>query len=296
MVNQQQLLRMIESVPPFPESVHKVLIMTASSDCSPKALVKVIEHDPILTAEVLRLVNSAYFGLSRNVTSINHAVVYVGINTIKNVAIALATKGALPAKNKAGLDMRQFWEHSLMVGVLAKLLAGSREQGAEEEANYFVAGLLHDIGKILFGHFIPEQYLQISSYMAEHNADELVAENAVLGVDHCQVGALLAEKWKLPEVLVSSIRYHHDVDSAPAHSPVLYATAAANLAAHFVAREAKEFDSHKSDSIAMVSKGFGVEMSEKLHSWLGCDLESAVLGISGLSDELQKAKAFIDVV
>ncbi|MCP5207288.1 MAG: HDOD domain-containing protein [Hahellaceae bacterium] len=286
MISQQQLIRMVESIPPFPESVHQVLSLTASVDCAPKALVKVIEHDPILTAEVLRLVNSAYFGLSRHVTSINHAVVYVGINTVKNVAIALSTKGALPAKNTAGLDMRQFWEHSLTVGVLARLLAAPRAAGEINEANYFVAGLLHDIGKILFAHFIPQEYRQVAESLADYGYDELATERAVLGTDHCQAGAMLAEKWKLPTSLVRSIRFHHDVEAADEQSPELYATAAANLAAHLV-------------SAARATPGAGgdhVVVPEVLRAWLGDELPQVVNGIVGLSEEIDKAKAFIEVV
>ncbi len=149
-INEDQILEMVEKMPAFPQSVHRILALTSNVDCSPKELVAVIEHDPILTLKVLKLVNSAYFGLSKEIDSVNRAVVFVGINTIKNLAITVATTGSLPKTNRAGINMKDFWGHSLSVGVIAKLLASDRETAGSVLSSFFVAGLLHDLGKILF--------------------------------------------------------------------------------------------------------------------------------------------------
>jgi len=94
-----RLLAMVESMPAFPESVHQIMSMTADINCSPKDLVKVIERDPIMTMKILKLVNSAFFSLSRNVASVQHALVYLGLNTVKNLAISIATVDALPRQS-----------------------------------------------------------------------------------------------------------------------------------------------------------------------------------------------------
>ena len=241
----------------------------------------------MLTAEVLRLVNSAYFGLSREVTSINHAVVYVGINTVKNVAIALATKGALPTKNKAGLDMRQFWEHSLTVGIIAKKVMEARGGESKQDANFFVAGLLHDIGKIIFAHFMPDDYKQVIDEIDEAPwslTRALVAEKNILGFDHGEVGAVLAEKWKLPDDLACSIGCHHKIELASTQSDLLFATASANIISHVIERR----ESHPDESLS-------IEVPKVLEDWLGAPVEGILDKICGLDEELEKAKAFIEV-
>ena len=109
----KKLLAAVEKMPAFPKSVHQVLKLAADINCSQKDLVEVIKNDPVFTLKILRLVNSAYFGLSREITSINHASVYLGLNTLKNVALGLAAVGAIPKISGGGRDMGAFWLHSL---------------------------------------------------------------------------------------------------------------------------------------------------------------------------------------
>ena len=119
----QELLEMCERMPAFPASVQKVIALTSDINSSPKDLVKVIDHDPVLTMKILKVANSAYFGLSRKIVSINHAVVYLGLNTVKHVALAIAAIGSLPRENNADFDMDDFLLHSLTTAVLTRSLA-----------------------------------------------------------------------------------------------------------------------------------------------------------------------------
>ena len=143
----KKLLTAVEKMPAFPKSVHEVLKLASDINCSQKELVEVIKKDPVFTLKILRLVNSAYFGLSREITSINHASVYLGLNTLKNVALGLAAVGAIPKSNVAGLDMGAFWLHSLAVATSTRMLGAMLGVTRDEAADYFAAGLLHDIGK-----------------------------------------------------------------------------------------------------------------------------------------------------
>src|SRR5262245_9703103 len=113
-INHDELLKLVDNMPTFPSSAHRIIELTNDMNCAPKDLVKVIEHDPILTLNVLKLVNSAYFGLAAKVTSVKHAVVYLGINTVKNLALSIAAMGALPSQNELGFNMSNFWWHSLV--------------------------------------------------------------------------------------------------------------------------------------------------------------------------------------
>ena len=118
----RRLSAMVESMPAFPESVHQVMSMTADINCSPKDLVKVIESDPIMTMKILKLVNSAFFALSRNVASVQHALVYLGLNTVKNLAISIATVDSLPRQSIPELPMAAFLTHSLATASMAQHL------------------------------------------------------------------------------------------------------------------------------------------------------------------------------
>lgn len=292
-INHDQLIDMVDKIPTFQESVHRILALTTSPDCSAKDLVQVIEHDPILTIRVLKLVNSAYFGLSQEVTSVNHSVVYVGINTIKNVAISVATTGALPKTNKAGLNMNVFWQHSLTVGVIAKLLAENKGVGKNEQANYFVGGLLHDIGKVLFAHFIPVEYQQVLHKSETENIPLYQAEKELLGFDHSEIGAMVAEKWQLPSDLISSIRNHHGSEEQE-HSPLSLAIYAANQAAHYLALIKQAADNDDENALIMATN-IDKSLPQSVQTWLGWPLSDVSNWLSNLDEEVDKALAFIDL-
>ncbi|MDQ7002455.1 MAG: HDOD domain-containing protein [Ghiorsea sp.] len=206
---QDKIGRMVESMPAFPRSVHKVLELTSNMNCAPKDIVEVIEHDPVMTAKMLKLVNSAFYSLPRKITSMKHAVIYIGINTVKNLALSIATVGMLPTHNKADCDMSAFLLHALVTGSIARKLSTFVHQEGFDAIDFFVAGLLHDFGKIVFVRAMPEIFLQ-AKQMAEQEGIPLIeAEYRLFGADHSQVGAILGQQWKFPETLVQAIAEHH---------------------------------------------------------------------------------------
>ena len=280
-LDHDKLAKMVERIPPFPQSVNRILEITASMDCPPKEIVAVIEHDPILTMKLLKLVNSSYFGLSNEVTSIKQTVVYVGINTIKNVAISLATLAALPKTTCAGLDAQQIWRHSLQVGVIARLLARYKKVPSSQSAGYFVAGLLHDIGKLVLAEFLADDYAAMltTQDVAELALPLYMREQKRFGVDHAEVGGLIAAKWQFPVDLVASIRLHHHSE-LPAENPLALSIAFANVLSHYLERRALD------------AKVPLPELSGVLKTWVG-DVESALKSLTDLDDELQKAQAFL---
>ncbi len=208
-LNQARLIDMVEKMPAFPRSVQKVLSMTARPDIAPKALVGVIERDPVLTGKVLKVVNSAYFGLSRQLTSIKHAVVFVGINTIKHLALSVAAIGALPQRNQAGLAMDAYLRHSLATGTIARLLARRVEPNLRDIEDFFLAGLIHDIGKVVLAIYLPAEYTQVLRRAEALQRPVHEVEFTQLGVTHSQISALLARRWQLPDALITAIERHH---------------------------------------------------------------------------------------
>lgn len=228
---QKKLVRMVERMPAFPHSVGKVLEMTSKIDCAPKDLVHVIDHDPVMTMKILKLVNSAYFGLSRKVTSINQGVVFVGINTIKNLALTIATMGVLPKDNQAGMNMTKFLLHSLGASTIAKMLGQRLGASAKEAADYFVAGLLHDFGKVVFAQYMPTEFTRALKRAEEENISLQTAETLEIGADHTEIGGMLGERWQLPEALTHAMRSHHNDNDlgSPQANQIRDCVLAANL-------------------------------------------------------------------
>ncbi len=207
---QTALADMVDKMPAFPAGVQRILALTSDIDVAPKDMVEVIAHDPVMTMKILKLVNSAYYNLPRQIGSVGHAVAYVGINTIKNMAIGIATIGMLPRTNKAGLDMRGFLRHSLATAAIARRLGFMVSGDGADAADFFVAGLLHDIGKVVFAMYAPTGLARAMDMARREGLPLHVTEVRALGADHCHVGAMLAGKWRLREELVTSLREHHD--------------------------------------------------------------------------------------
>lgn len=205
----KRLLKAVEKMPAFPKSVHQVLKLAGDINCSQKDLVEVIKKDPVFTLKILRLVNSAYFGLSREITSINHASVYLGLNTLKNVALGLAAVGAIPKSASKRLDMGGFWLHSLAVATCTRMLGRKLGVTRDDAADYFAAGLLHDIGKVVFALYMPDEFKAASDKAAEPGAALYQCELDTIGATHADIGAMLADKWNLPVDLHDAIAQHH---------------------------------------------------------------------------------------
>jgi putative nucleotidyltransferase with HDIG domain len=203
----------IKNIPSLPVSYTKVLEICNNIHVSPADLNYVISLDPVLVGRVLKLINSAYYGLGRKVTQMARAIIMLGINTVKNLVLSIAVLGALPQnKDHKGLDMEGFWRHSLCVGVTAKLLA--KKQGVDTKyiEEYFTAGLLHDIGKIPLNAVLSAGYLHTVTSADRSKTSLFSAENKTLGIDHCITGAMISGAWKLEGPVADAIVHHHNLD------------------------------------------------------------------------------------
>lgn len=205
----EHILPLVDKIPAFSQSVSRVLALASDINCQARDLVEVVSRDPVLTMKILRLVNSSFFGRPFKVTSIHQALVNIGLNTLKNTALSLALLGVLPRKSASGLDIDALWLHCLAVGLAARRLALATGLPRGEAEDFFVAGLLHDVGKLVFAQYLPKQYAQA---LASAAADQLplhVAEKRFLGATHAQAGALLVQRWKLSDALVLGLARHH---------------------------------------------------------------------------------------
>lgn len=220
----KRLAAAVDSMPAFPQNVQRIVTLTSNLACSPKELVEIIGKDPVLTVKVLRVVNSACYGLSKHVTSIDHAVVFLGFNTIKNLALSVAAISLLRNNPLAGFDGQRYLLHSLTVASLARKLA---QQLPGADANdCFIAGLLHDFGKVVIAQFMPDEFRKAMEMSLWHDIALDQTLHQVVGVDHAAIGAMLTEKWRFAPDLVDTIRHQHM--PAQNDSPMLACVVAAN--------------------------------------------------------------------
>ena len=205
-----KLAAAVDGMPAFPKSVQKILELTRDVNCSPKDLVQVIDKDPVVTVKILKVVNSAYYSLPKQITSINHAVVYLGFNTIKNLALSIAAIGMLPKDNAAGFDGQQYLLHSLATASIAKQLALRVDDA--DPMDCFIAGLLHDFGKVVFAQFMPAEFQKALEFSQWNETSLFLALREVIGIDHAVVGAMLVEKWRFAPNLIETIRHQYGDD------------------------------------------------------------------------------------
>lgn len=200
----------INRMTPLSPTVTKVITICNQRDTSPTDVSRIISVDPVLMAKVLRLINSAYYGLPQKVTSIVRAIIMLGINTVKNMLLSTAIMSTLGnRKNFNALEMMEFWKHSLAVGVTAKLIAKGHRLPPEIQEEYFIGGLLHDIGKIPLNNRFSEEYHQALDLSEDTHQPLYLAENQMLGINHAQVGKLIAENWNLGMDVTDTICHHH---------------------------------------------------------------------------------------
>lgn len=213
----------VDKMPSLSTTVSKVLEICSRPDTVPNDLNRVISLDPVLAGQVLKLINSAYYSLMNKVTSLTRAIIMLGLNTVKNLALSTAIiRSVRQAKKSRALPIRAFWAHSIAVGVMAKLLAAGRGLSLAEREEYFVAGLLHDLGKIPIG----DEYTEVLTRVETVQEPLVTVEQQVLGLDHEEVGAMIATKWKLNAVLTDAICHHHAPELAAAEHRELVATVA----------------------------------------------------------------------
>jgi putative nucleotidyltransferase with HDIG domain len=213
----------IEQLPTLPTVYNRLQNMLSDPKVSARDVGKVIEQDQALAAKIIKVVNSSYYGFPKQVSTISHSVVILGFNELKHMALSVSLLKLFNSKQgNHSFDPRAFWQHSLAVAVCAGTIARKAGHGkcsSHEEA--FVAGLLHDIGKIIEDQYMQELFSKVIDLCSREQVLIYEAEKRLLGITHQDIGGFLAKKWRLPPVLESAILYHHTPMSKRS-DPVLF--------------------------------------------------------------------------
>ena len=205
------LTQRITALPPLPEAMTAVLLALNRAQLSANRSIELIGHDPALAARLLRLANSAFYGVPGRVASIGDAVRMLGLRTVSGVLAAASVHNAIRIESCPGFDFQAYWQHAIACALAARALAPLAGLDADEA---FLAGLMHDIGQLALAAFYPSH---ASAALAHAQANDLPpehAEQAVLGIAHPQVGALLATHWHFPAPVVRAIAHHHAPEPA----------------------------------------------------------------------------------
>jgi putative nucleotidyltransferase with HDIG domain len=204
----------IGRMPSLSTTVSKVLEVCNNPNASANDLNRVISYDPVLTGQMLKLINSAYYGLPNRITSLTRAIIMLGINTVKNLVLTTSIlAGCKGLSSSRHMTINDFWAHCLCVGVLSKLIAARSGISAIEQEEYFVAGLLHDLGKLPMMACFPDLYARTVKTAKDQSIQLFESESIHIGFNHCQVGVLIAAKWRLGEALQDAINKHHSQES-----------------------------------------------------------------------------------
>lgn len=205
----KKLISEIVELPTLPQVAVTLMNLLDDPSTSANEINRVMARDPALASKILKLVNSAYYGLSNKVSSLNQSIVILGFRTVKSVALSASVMGLFKGPKRSGLfDRTQFWKHSIVCACVARLTAG-KQRGMDVEMA-FSAGLLHDIGKQVMEHYAPEETDQVITTAEKERCSFIEAERMLFDVDHAELGGWLAETWDLPRGLQDAIKEHHD--------------------------------------------------------------------------------------
>ena len=203
-----EIVHRVDELPALPHVTYRVLTLTSDPKTSIPELAETITNDQVLTAKVLRLANSAYYGYARRIFSISEALVILGFSTVRNLVLAASVYNVMDQEFPGYvLPKGDLWNHSMSTALLARVLAKKVKFEINDKA--FTAGLLHDIGKIILNTYMKERFAEVLETVNSGHLPFSEAEQKILGFDHAMVGAKVAEKWNLPDELVEAIANHH---------------------------------------------------------------------------------------
>lgn len=277
----EAIIKSTRQLPPFPAVVNKALDLINNPKSSVQEVVETIQYDQAITANVLKICNSARFGLRYPVGSLQEALMFLGFNQLFEIIMATVA-GSTLGKAVSGYDLEAgaLWKHSVSTALLSQII--SKRLKKDQSPLLFTAALIHDIGKVLLHSYVEEQFEAIKEQVRAKGISFLTAEKDVLGIDHAELSALITEEWNFPQGIIQAIRYHHTPLSAHSEQELVYQI-------------------YLCDLIAMLTGiGGGVDglsytgFNQVMHHF-GLDEKDIERFMAQLGDQIQKVEAMIQV-
>jgi HD-like signal output (HDOD) protein len=207
----KKVIESIDNLPSFPAIVSRLIKVVNSPESSADDAAELIERDPGLTSKMIRLANSAFYGIPRSISSVSSAVVILGFNTIRSLVLSASVMNLFSDSQKQAIDKDRFWKHSIVTAMAAKIIVryfiNIRMMDPESA---FCSGILHDIGKLIFNEFMTDEYVEVRDFAVKNDVSILQAETKILGINHADICKVVSDKWSLPLDLEYSLVYHHN--------------------------------------------------------------------------------------
>jgi len=217
----EKIYSKIDELPTLQAVVPKLLSLVEKEESTASDLTEAISCDPALTSKILKVANSAYYGFSQQISQVEHAVALLGFNMVKSLALSIGVIQTFPSGERSPrFSVEGLWLHSLSVATLIEEL-GRRFGKKNPDGSIFVVGLLHDIGKVVLHQFFGDLFKQVLDEANNQEGMNLhIAEQKIIGIDHCEVGGMLLTRWKFPDYIINPIAFHHQYEVSEEINPV----------------------------------------------------------------------------
>ncbi|MBV5338872.1 MAG: HDOD domain-containing protein [Deltaproteobacteria bacterium] len=213
------LVGAVDDLPTIPIVATKVLQLLDNPDVSVEEVADLMLTDQVMTARVMKLINSPVYKPAQEITSLKRALVYLGLRHVRELALTTSVINAFDGTSGA-LELNAFWEHSFGVGMVSKIIA--QKIGYQDLEKAYIAGIIHDLGEVFLSNFLREPFLEVLEYIKLHPVKLVDAEAELLGTTHCEIGLCMARKWNFPDAYCDVIAYHHNPGEATV-DPILCA-------------------------------------------------------------------------
>ncbi|MGA1875885.1 MAG: HDOD domain-containing protein [bacterium] len=229
----EEAIARVENIPTLSTILGEVLRVTSSDKSSVQDLSRIIYSDQSIATKILKMANSAFYGFAHQVSSIERAIVVLGFNEVRSIAIAMTVFESVYLKKKGAYYNRlRSWNHSLLCGSGSRILAERFLAGKHAASELFMGGLIHDVGKVIIDRYFPDEFAQILELVEQSAMSCESAEREVLGFDHALLAGNLLRKWAFPSHLINMVLYHHSPESAESDRKLVASIFLADVMCH----------------------------------------------------------------
>ncbi len=202
-----RLIREIEQLPTLPIVSQRIMQVIDDENVTFKEIVDIVEKDQALALKLLKIANSSFYGSLSKVSSLEHAMIKLGTREVKSIVLGFSVQSFFPDTKNGAFDRKRFWEHAVVVSQVAKLLGTHFRVGNDD--SLFLAGLVHDMGKVVLDQYFHEEFLRIIDHVSKNGSTFSQAEKDVLGTTHYQIAAKILKQWHFPKNVTFQVLYHH---------------------------------------------------------------------------------------